>query len=391
MLARDSWDAWKAYTPTFAAGTGMIGNGSLSGMWRRYGDSLWYLVELVVGSTTTFESGQGLALTLPRGFLRSAGKILASSSRVFSGAYFLDSSAHANSCAGLSLVGDVANTIQGLAENSTGNAVTDTTPFTWANGDRLIMWGSCPTEPEPWAPAYALAFGGVDEYLSIGNVAAAQKERTDSFSIYARVKTTGTSFQVIAGKTAANAAGSSDLRGYDFYFWGDDANAGKLAFNLNNDFGLGGNYLSVRTNNAFNDGNWHDVLVTYNGTSGPSGVVFYVDGARQPTTTVNNTLSATIANSAPLTIGIQSTALGAPFIGNMSIVALYNAVVGLADARILTLAGPHPDLLALGPTANLVGLWRMGDGATFPTIPDDSVNNNVATMINMESTDIIVI
>ena len=46
------------------------------------------------------------------------------------------------------------------------------------------------------------------------------------------------------------------------------------------------------------------------------------------------------------------------------------------------------DLLTSTPSANLIGWWRMGDGATFPTIPDASTNSNDATMTNMNASDI---
>ncbi len=51
--------------------------------------------------------------------------------------------------------------------------------------------------------------------------------------------------------------------------------------------------------------------------------------------------------------------------------------------------GAPPDLTDASAPSNLVGYWRMGDGATFPTIPDDSTNSNDGTMTNMEATDLV--
>jgi hypothetical protein len=48
-------------------------------------------------------------------------------------------------------------------------------------------------------------------------------------------------------------------------------------------------------------------------------------------------------------------------------------------------SGTPNDLSAL---SYLVGYWRNGDGATYPTIPDDSTNSNSGTMTNMASGDI---
>ena len=38
--------------------------------------------------------------------------------------------------------------------------------------------------------------------------------------------------------------------------------------------------------------------------------------------------------------------------------------------------------------SGLIGWWRDGDGATYPTIPDDSTNSNNGTMTNMVEGDI---
>jgi concanavalin A-like lectin/glucanase superfamily protein len=229
-------------------------------------------------------------------------------------------------------------------------------------------------------PLYATAFGGTDEYATIGNVAPLQKERTDSFSILARIRTSTSASQIICGKMG----NLTDNRGYDLHM----ANSGRFTFNLNNSVS-GNNFLSMRTVNPFNDGQFHDVLVTYDGTSGPAGVHIYVDGVDQTLTTVNNTLSATIATTAAFMIGARlEPGISLPFTGDIDTVAMWNAVVSAADALLINQALPYRSLHTVGPAANLVGYWQMGDGATFPTIPDSSINDNPATMTNMESGDI---
>ena len=39
-------------------------------------------------------------------------------------------------------------------------------------------------------------------------------------------------------------------------------------------------------------------------------------------------------------------------------------------------------------STSLIGWWRMGDGATFPTIPDASTNSNDGTMVGMTANNI---
>ena len=51
----------------------------------------------------------------------------------------------------------------------------------------------------------------------------------------------------------------------------------------------------------------------------------------------------------------------------------------------LTMLGEPTDLSG---ASGLIGWWRMGDTAIFPTIPDASTNSNNGTMTNMSSGDI---
>lgn len=139
MFARDCWDVWKAYTPTFSAGTGTIGNGTTAGFWRRVGDSIEVLAELVVGSTTTFQAGSIIILTYPPGITRDATKLLSLTSRVPGDAYMFDSSAPANSLWGVPFSGGNSNNIGVIAETVTPTGITGTSPFTWAAGDRLMI------------------------------------------------------------------------------------------------------------------------------------------------------------------------------------------------------------------------------------------------------------
>ena len=71
-------------------------------------------------------------------------------------------------------------------------------------------------------------------------------------------------------------------------------------------------------------------------------------------------------------------------------VSLFNVELSAADVTTL-----YNDGLPFNPVplTNLKGYWKMGDGgivgnpiATFPTIPDETGNND-GTMTNMTSTD----
>ena len=68
--------------------------------------------------------------------------------------------------------------------------------------------------------------------------------------------------------------------------------------------------------------------------------------------------------------------------------SVFDAELTQANITELYNLGDPTDVLTSTPNANLIGWWRMGDGATFPTIPDDSTNSNDGTMIDMVASDI---
>lgn len=149
MFGRDSWSSWTGYTPVFSAGTGTIGDGATSGLWRRMGDSLEVMAELVVGAGTTFQPGQLLSLSMPNGYARRAGDILATTSRVQGTAFFFDDSNHANDRSGITQVPASGTVLRATPDRTNIVILTeasDTVPFTWAAGDRLVIHGIVPVE-----------------------------------------------------------------------------------------------------------------------------------------------------------------------------------------------------------------------------------------------------
>jgi hypothetical protein len=146
LFGRSSWSSWTPYTPTYICGTGVLGNGQTAGLWRRLGDSVQYMAELIIGSTTTFQAGSLIILTMPPGLIRHSSKVLTTTNRVEGDCYCIDVSNHANDRWGVPFTG-VSNNIGTIAESCTPTGITNTggtTPFTWATGDRLLVSGTCP-------------------------------------------------------------------------------------------------------------------------------------------------------------------------------------------------------------------------------------------------------
>lgn len=235
-------------------------------------------------------------------------------------------------------------------------------------------------------------FGGTDEYVTMGNVAALNFERTNSFSLSVWVNYTLGHVGVIMGKAATD---SVVARGYDLH----TLDGGELGVNLNSNFG-GNNYIGFGTTAAFNDGTWHHVCFTYNGNSNVSGCKLYVDTVNQSLSTFQNTLSATIQSTAEFRIACRTVSSQLlPYTGQAMDAAVYNKELSSGEVSTIYNNNCPPDLTSIGPTANLIGYWLLGthvgdtnlasDASSFPNCPDASTNNNTGTMTNMESSDII--
>jgi len=151
------------------------------------------------------------------------------------------------------------------------------------------------------------------EYVSTGTTGTFNFERTSPLSISTWVKTTATGGYQIIGK--GNGAGG----GANWSVYLGDITAGKITFEEES---TSVTFIRVTGTTAINDGNWHYVAVTYDGSSLASGVKMYVDGLSDTTTTNIDTLSGTILNSNTPTIGARSDGVGA-FIGQLDNTKLY--------------------------------------------------------------------
>ncbi len=98
--------------------------------------------------------------------------------------------------------------------------------------------------------------------------------------------------------------------------------AGKVFFG----FVAGNSTLMVESTFNVNDGAWHFVACSSDGTGQASGLHIYIDGRAATLTTVGNSLSGATTNSAPFTIG-NSTDGSSLFEGSIAGVAVYNTAL----------------------------------------------------------------
>ena len=190
-----------------------------------------------------------------------------------------------------------------------------------------------------------------DQFVSTSNAPNLSFERTNAFSIDAWVRTSETVHDIFI---AAKQPNSAPFDGYDGLVITNDEEpacdtsnppspgAGELAFYLDGavsntcppDFNI-----AVRGTAHLNDGNWHHVAATYDGSSSAAGVKLYVDGAEDTEVIQEDTLGThSILNTSPFTIGSRDSG-GVPFNGDIDEVEVFNRVLSASEVQTLYLAG----------------------------------------------------
>ncbi len=149
-------------------------------------------------------------------------------------------------------------------------------------------------------PSQALDFNGATNYIDLGPSADSTLDftKTSPFSVSFWMNSTNGAQQMIVGKGAGFYDHSSPgWTVFTAYGW--------LYFQLNAESTFGVSELQAREiTTVVCDGQWHHIVVTYNGNEDISGVTFYIDGvAYSPGSDINDLSADNITNSVDATIG----------------------------------------------------------------------------------------
>ncbi|MDE2024977.1 MAG: hypothetical protein KGJ07_00610 [Patescibacteria group bacterium] len=162
-------------------------------------------------------------------------------------------------------------------------------------------------------------------YIVMGSGSTFNFERTQPLTFTMWIKTTATGGYCLINKGGAVGEGAN---------WSlclGVITAGKLTFEENHD-NTGTNYLRVTGSQSFNDGNWHFIAVTYDGSSNANNVKFYKDGILDSSPTINaNALSASILENYAPALGTRSQDLAGRLIAQLDEVRIYNSVLSLSQ------------------------------------------------------------
>ncbi len=198
----------------------------------------------------------------------------------------------------------------------------------------------------------ALEFDGDNDYVNMGDVL--DQDGSSAFSISAWIKAAnGVNEQIIVSKMSSGGSHTGySLRASD--------TSPFLNFSLISDVSPD-NRIQIRGSTEVNDGTWHHVVATYDGTKSASGVHLYVDGQEETKAVRNDTLTGSTSNSIDFNIGERESGAGAIaldqfFTGLIDEVAIFNVVLDDADIEDIMTKG-LATAVAVFPAGRTAATW----------------------------------
>ena len=165
----------------------------------------------------------------------------------------------------------------------------------------------------------SIDFDGNDDYVDMGDQSEFDWERTQAMTLEAWIKTSTNTGMSIVAKQDESLSG----RGYELQF----GSGGLFYMQIINTYGTNG--IEVRSTNDLNydDGAWHHVVGTYDGSESATGINLYFDGKAVAMTTSFSNINATILNSVGLRIASRSDPTPQRYTGQIDEAKIYNYVL----------------------------------------------------------------
>lgn len=180
-------------------------------------------------------------------------------------------------------------------------------------------------------------FDGVDDLISFGNVAAMQVTATTPFTIACWVKTTASTVPIF---TKQGANGVPPSRGWAMFVVSGKTYGGLTSVSTGN------NQVQAAYNTTVNDGIWHLLIVSYDGSTNVSGLNARVDNVAQVRTSIiqDNLASGDVTTStAPVQLGARDSAeIAGPV--TMKHASFWSKELSASEQAELWGGGTPPDL-----------------------------------------------
>jgi hypothetical protein len=218
----------------------------------------------------------------------------------------------------------------------------------------------------------ALEFNGTTGEVNLGNNASLDFDVNDAYTISTWVK--------VNASTSTNGQLISKFDGNTFVGWifGYLGFTGDLNFTLAN-FNTG-EFFEVRTGGFdIRDGQWHHVVVSYDGSTNANGVRLYVDGIENTVVASAGAVTASIQTAAPVMMGNYSA--GSEYLdGSIDELQISNVVLSANTIR------EQMHLTADACQTGLVAYYQMNDGTGSTTLEDKTGNGNNGVLAGINTT-----
>jgi hypothetical protein len=239
------------------------------------------------------------------------------------------------------------------SNNGTNNGATEVTDSVAVN-----QWNFnnvSQSQTPNWSSALNFRGSPID-YITMGDILT--QDGSTAFSISCWVKYTNAGTMMIVSK--------QDASGYGYLL--HTGNSAGVKFTWYPCISAGGS-IAVRTSNAYNDGNWHNVLATYDGSGNASGAKIYVDGTLD-TNIITDTFTGTSASTGPFQIGARNGTSFPLIATDVSNVAVWSSDQSANKDTIYNSGTPETSL-SNSPTS-----WWKLDNTTTGIQDSGSASNN---------------
>ncbi|MDP5170861.1 MAG: LamG domain-containing protein [Bacteroidia bacterium] len=199
---------------------------------------------------------------------------------------------------------------------------------------------------------YALDFDGVDDYVNCGSIPFSS---TMTYEAWIRTTDSKSRSDILSLGNTVTSNVVVEFR----------ASLGKLEFGIND-----GGWVSLISNASINDGEWHHVAASKNGSS----ITLYVDGVLDNTGTVGGSPSVNQTDIGVLYNG-GTREPDSYFTGDLEEIRVWSDVRTQAEIQ----AYMHKELT--GSEGNLLAYYQMSDGSGT-SLTDNSTNSYTGTIAN---------
>ncbi len=218
--------------------------------------------------------------------------------------------------------------------------------------------------------------GDNGNYIDWGGASVFKKDRTDVFSIsvWHKFGRIALGVSILFGNLGP-ALPAPTFRGWELYSINST-----YGFFFISDLSTGNNiqmqtpFAPTTTTVGFDQGRWHNFIVSHTGTGTAAGITFYVDGVDvTPVATVDALVGSTLATGGTAS-GIRLPSKTQNLTGGVSNFSIWDRALSSPEAVELYNSGVPTDLSAHSAAVDLEWWAKLGEGDEFPIVRDQVAN-----------------